>query len=137
MSGTRTLGDSVAATYDAGYDDPGVEAAQAELAAGFVVDPVERIEPEPPRELGAAGMRLIGDLDRRRPEHQLGAGREVVLRQVEVDVQLIAGECPAVGILGDEGDEREFITLSCMSGWDDPSSVRLLPRMFHVSPTTP
>ena len=75
------------------------------LLPASVLTQSERVETEPLRELGAAGVRLVGDLDRCRAEHEPGAGREVVLRQVEVDVQLIAGERPPVGILGDEGDD--------------------------------
>ena len=33
--------------------------------------------------------------------------------------------------------KREFMILSCMSAWAEPSAVRELPRVFQLSPTNP
>ena len=67
----------------------------------------ERSASSPKRALNLwqPGVRLVGDLDDRRPERQARARREVGLAQVEVEVELVAGQRPAVtvGRAGQQG----------------------------------
>ena len=43
-------------------------------------------------------MGLVGDLDDGRAEGEAGAGRRLLDAQVEVDVELVAGQGPPVGV---------------------------------------
>ena len=61
---------------------------------------------EPFGELGTAVVRLVGDLDDRGAEVELGARREVGAGQVEVDEELIAGLRPTVAIVTGEQRDR-------------------------------
>src|ERR671912_1730330 len=68
--------DHVTGPDDAGLDDPGVEAAQPQLLARRAVDEARRVVAVAGDELGAAVVRLGGDLDdgpagARLPERQL------------------------------------------------------------------
>ena len=56
------------------------------------VDEAQRLLAEAGGELGAAGVRLLGDLDDGVADGEARAGRQVVGAEVEVDVQLVAGE---------------------------------------------
>src|SRR5689334_25160588 len=91
--------DGVAAPDDAGSHDPRVEAAQPQLAAAVGVDEVERLLAEASEELLAPGVRLGGHLDDGvGADAQPRAGGQVGVRQVEVDVQLVARKSLLVGV---------------------------------------
>jgi len=96
------LADRVSGTDGSGHRDPGIQAAQPQLAADPGVDEPQGVRAEPGGELGAAEMRLRGDLDDRRAHRQPGAGRQVGRAQVEIDVELIPGQHAPAGLLGDE-----------------------------------
>ena len=83
-------------------DHSRVEAAQAELATGRGVHEAKGVAPEARRELVAAAVGLIGHLDHGGADPQPRAGRKVGRAEVEVDVQLVAGEGPALGRPGHE-----------------------------------
>lgn len=59
-------------------------------------------ETEPLGELGTTGVGLIGDLDDRRADGKPGPGRQPGLAEVEIDVELIAGEGPPGAVAGHE-----------------------------------
>ena len=71
--------------------------------AGVGVHEAEGFEAEAGGELGAAPVGLVGDLDDGGAEGEAGAGRQVVGAQVEVDVELVAGQGPPVGVDRDQG----------------------------------
>ena len=73
---------------------------------GFVLTKRCASLPEARHELDAAGVRLRRHLDHGRAECESRAGRQVLLRDVEIDVELIAGESPALAVArGDEVDD--------------------------------
>src|SRR5262249_29175888 len=82
--------------HAAGDHDPRVDAAQVELAARGRVHEPQRVASEALRELGAAGVRFGRDLDDRGAERKPRAGRQVLTAEVEIDVELVAGESPTV-----------------------------------------
>ena len=82
-----------------GVDDLGVEAAEAQLLADADVDEAQRLLAEAGGELGAAGVRLVGDLDHGVADGEAGASRQVVGADVEVDVELVAGQGPDVVVV--------------------------------------
>ena len=86
----------------AGGDDPGIQAAQPQLAADPGVDEPQRIGTEPAGELGAAEVRLVRNLDDRRAQGKQGSRRQVGRAQVEIDVELITGQHAPVKAPGDE-----------------------------------
>jgi len=94
------LGDRVAGADHAGLDHRGVDAAQVQGVALLGVDEPQCLEPEPGHELLAPPVREVADLDHRRADRQPGAGRQVLAADVEVDVELVAGERPAVAGAG-------------------------------------
>ena len=104
---------AVLAVDGAGFHDPGIDAPQVEAAADLGVDEAQGIRAEPARELGAAGVGLVGDLDDRPADRQAGPWREVRAGQVQVDDQLVAGQGTSVG--ADEASSRELTRLNCMS----------------------
>ena len=57
-------------------------------------------------ELDAAVVGRGRHLDHGRPQREPGAGGEVRLRDVEVDVELVAGERPAVPVAGRDEVDR-------------------------------
>jgi cation diffusion facilitator family transporter len=96
------LADHVPAADGSGHDDPGVQAAEPQSAAHGRVDKAQGVEAEPGGELGAAPVRLVGNLDNRRAQGQPGAGLQVSGAEIEVDVELIAGQLAPGRVLGDE-----------------------------------
>ena len=84
--------DAVADAEDAAAQDTRVDAAQSQRTALRRGRQAQRIDAEPRRELRAAGMRRRRHLERRLPEVEHGARGEVVDAEVEIDVDLVAGE---------------------------------------------
>src|SRR5438105_3645911 len=94
------LADRVPDANVARHNDLGVGAAQPQLAADRRVDEPQGVVPESRRELLAAEVRLGGDLDDRGAQLDTRSRWQVGLAQVEVDVELIAGELPPVRLHG-------------------------------------
>src|SRR5919204_1940690 len=92
------LADLVSDAHRSAGHDPGVDAAQVELLAGVRVDELQRIDAEPPCELAAASMPLVGHLDYGAPQLETRAGGQVVAAQVQVDVQLVPGTRPPLPV---------------------------------------
>ena len=100
------LDDRVAAADCTRLDDLGVDPAQPQLFARADVHEPQRHRTEPGRELRAAGVGLVGDLDDGRADRQPRAGGQVLMAEIEVDMQLITGEGPiVVGVAGDEAGQ--------------------------------
>ncbi len=76
--------------------DAGVDAAQPELAARGLVHELERLGAEAGAELRAPGVRFWRHLDDGVADRELRSGWKVVDAEVEVDVELVAGERPAI-----------------------------------------
>ena len=130
--------DRVARADRAGDDHLGVDAAEVQALAGVGVDEAHGVEAEALGELGAAAVRDGGDLDDGLADAQPGAGRQLVGAEVEVDVELVAGERPrARASPATSAAARAFMTFNCISGCADRSAVRVLGRSRHVSPTSP
>ena len=93
MSPTRTVPPVTIRTYIAAHP-----ARPARRGA----DPAQRIGPEPGAELRAAGVRQVRDLEHGVPHRQPRAGGQVLLGEIQVQVELVAGEGPArpVGLDG-------------------------------------
>jgi hypothetical protein len=70
----------------------------------FRVDEAGRLEPEPFGELAAAVVRHRGNLEDRQGDREACAGRQVVGAEVEIDVEVVAGERPAGLVLRDQRD---------------------------------
>src|SRR5712691_5439864 len=87
----RAFADRVAGTDGSRDDDPGVHAAQPQLAADPGVDEPPRVAAESGGELGAAQVWLVSNLDDRRAQGKPGAGRQVSRAEVEIGVELITG----------------------------------------------
>src|SRR5438309_8381671 len=98
----RQLPGGIALADDARDDDPGVGAAQAQLAADWRAGEGERVLAEPRHELLAARMGLRRELDHRRPQLDAGPGRQVVEADVQVEVELVARLLPAIRRNGEE-----------------------------------
>ena len=81
-----------------GLNDPRVDPAQVERATLGRVDEHERLEPEAGAELLAARVRLVRHLEHRRPDRELRARREVLAAQIEIDVELVTRERPALPV---------------------------------------
>lgn len=86
-------------------NDAGVDAAEAEGLAGWGADEAKGIVAEALGELGAAGVGFGGDFEHGVTDGKLSTRREVVLAEVDVDDELVAGEGPVVLGLGKQGDE--------------------------------
>ena len=99
---SRLLDHRVAGSNGAGLDDLGVDASEVETVVLVAVHEAVGLEAEPTGELRAAGVWLIGDLDHGTADRQLGAGRHVLGRDVEVDVELVTREGPPILGLGHE-----------------------------------
>ena len=87
--------DPVAGVDGAGLDNTGVDAAEVERSAFGGVHPAGGVVAEAGGELGAAGVRARGDLEEGVADRERVPGREVREAEVEVDVELVAGERPA------------------------------------------
>src|SRR5689334_17416497 len=86
----------------AATDHAGVDAAQAQGAAGWRVHELHRVHTEALDELSAPGVRLGGDLQDRRPDLEPRAGRNVVATQVQIEKQLVPRERPSRRVLRDQ-----------------------------------
>lgn len=95
----------VAEADGAGSDDAGVDAAEAEGLAGWGTDEAEGLMAEALGEFGAAGVGFVGDFEHGVADGETGARGQVLLAQVDVDDELIAGEGPAVFGLSEQSDE--------------------------------
>src|SRR6188472_234589 len=108
-SGTRSFAsdpaNGVAGADDAGRDDARVHPAQAELPVRLRIDEPRRIRAEASRELRAASVGNVRDLEYRGTDLDARARRQVFDADVEVDVQLVARERPALATSGDEVDD--------------------------------
>ena len=99
---SRDLCHDVTGTNPPGLNDARVDAAQRQRAPARAVDELHGVGAETFDELTAARVRLRGDLDDRRAHRQLRARRQVLSAQIEIDVELVAGERPAIRSLGDQ-----------------------------------
>ena len=98
-------GDELVAGADrARHHHLGVDPTEVEPPALGRVDEAHRLDAEAGDELGAPGVRDLGDLDDGVADLQPRARRQLLRAEVEVDVELVAGERPAVTGAGDEGD---------------------------------
>ncbi len=96
--------DGVALLDGAFLDDSRVDPAQVEGTTGRRVHEARRIAAEALEELRAARVGLFGHLDDGSTDAQARAGRQVVGREVDVDVELVAGFGPARPVTGEQGD---------------------------------
>src|SRR6185295_18617251 len=80
-------------------DHTGVHPSEPERTPFGRADQSECINAEPGRELRAAGVRLPAHLEHRVPDRETGAGREVLGGEIEVDVELVARERPAINLI--------------------------------------
>ncbi len=94
----------VAWAHGAGRDDPRVHPAKTKVPVRLPVDELRRAGPEARGELRAPGVGQVGHLEDRRPRLQPRARWQVLVAQVEIDVQLVPGERPAIAMTGDEVD---------------------------------
>ena len=117
--------------------DPRVHASHPQIPAHGRVDPAQRVAPEARTELGTSSVGLLADLKQRRTDRKATARRQRVDAQVEVHVELIARERPAVRVLFDRTQDPRADSVTWLSGLACPSGVRLLPRSNQLSPTTP
>jgi len=92
------LADLVPLADRAGDHHLGIEAPQPQLASDRRVDEPQGVGAEAGTELGAARVGDLGDLDDGAAQRQAGAGGQVSVTQVEVEVQLVARQRTAVGI---------------------------------------
>ena len=77
------------------------------------VDPAQRVAPEARAELGTSSVRLLADLEQRRTDRKTTARWQCLDAQVEVHVELVARERPAVRVLLDgaqdpRADQRDL-----------------------------
>src|SRR5215472_16023389 len=100
------LADPVAGTDGAGGEDPGVQAAQPQPAAGPGIEETQRLLAEPGGELGAAQVRLL-------------AGRLAGLRSRSTKSWSPAS-WRRPGSWATSSSARTLITVSCMPGCADP-----------------
>ena len=88
-----------------GTATPRHHAAEVELAPERRQDELRRVVAEPSSELRAAGVGDRGDLDDRGTELEPRAGRQVRGAEVEVEVELVAGERAPFGVDGHQRGE--------------------------------
>src|SRR5262249_4552129 len=87
-------------------DDARVEPSQPQRPTLGRVDELQRVDAEPARELGAAGVRQCAHLDHGGADPQSRARRQVGGTDIEVDVELVAGGPPALAVLAAGHDRR-------------------------------
>jgi hypothetical protein len=90
------LADGVTSSDDASPHNPGVDAAQVKGMTRPGVHEPQRIEPVSRRELFASAVRRAADLEDCRSELDPRPGRHVFGAQIEIEVELVAGEWPPV-----------------------------------------
>ena len=79
---------------------------ESQLPADAEVHEAQGGRAEAGGELRTARVRLVGDLDDGAADRQAGPGREVLFAEVEIDVELVAGEGAVVlGAAGDQSRE--------------------------------
>ena len=101
------LGDWIADFYLTVLDDVGVDAAASLARAFFGGGPFARMAAETAGELGAAGMGQRRYLHHHVAELDARARRQVVLRDVEIDEELVASFSPARFVASEQlGDAR-------------------------------
>src|SRR4029077_7995689 len=88
------LPNSVSDANSPALNDPRVDPAKVHGDAFRRVGEHARCLAKPRREFLAAEMRLIADLDHGGTDRQLRPGRDVLGAEVEIDVELVAGESP-------------------------------------------
>src|SRR6266545_3418100 len=98
----RELANRVASPDRPALDDLCIDAAQVERDALWRVDELPRLCAVAFGELPAAEVREIGHFDNRGADLHSGSGWEVLGAQIEVDVELIAGERPALVVARDQ-----------------------------------
>ena len=98
---SRADRDRIAHADGSALRDPGVHAPQTQPAALGAVHEPQRVRSESSRELGAAGVGLLRHLDLGVADDEPRAGRQVFDADVEVRVDLIAGERPSRDVTGD------------------------------------
>jgi len=104
--GTGSLhGHRVAPADGSRHHHPGTDPSEVHGLADLGLEEVECVQAEPPRELGAAGVGLVGHLDNRPTDPDPRPGRKVVGPEGEVHGQLVPGQRHAFGITGDEGEK--------------------------------
>ena len=113
-----------------------VDAAQVQAPAFLRVDEFGRVDAEPLRKLSTPCVRLRRHLDNRRSERQPRAGGKILVGEIEIDIQLIAGERPSIVRLRDERNRPRIHDVDLHLGIGERSRLRLL-RLLHVSPTRP
>src|SRR5262245_3005779 len=94
LSCLKNLPDGIPDANPPGGHDPGVQPAETQAFAGRRIHESHRVGPEALDEFSAAGMGLISDLDYRGAQRQSRARGKVLLAQIQIDEQLIAGERP-------------------------------------------
>ena len=120
-----------------GLDDARIDAAKVQLASKRRVDELHCIQPEAVDELPAARVWLTRHFEQRCPNGQSRSRRQVRRAQVQVEVQLIAGERPTLPVLGHERNEACVDDVDLHVGVRRLSGVRELGRRFQLSPTSP
>src|SRR6266581_253244 len=104
LTGLRTVyaglnsSNGIAGPDRAALHDASVETAHPMRPADRGVDPAQGLATESRAELGAACVRRLADLDDGRPDRQPAAGGQRLQAQVEIDVELIAGQRPALAV---------------------------------------
>src|SRR6266480_1814600 len=92
----RYLPDLVPDSYGPSDDDRAAETPQSQRPANLGVDEARGVPAEARLVLPAPDVGFCADLDDRRADGQPGAGGEVLVAQVEVHVELVAAEGPAL-----------------------------------------
>src|SRR5258708_27789892 len=97
----RQLPDRVARAHDARDHHLAVGSSQPELAPDRRVDEPQRIVAETGRELCAARVRLLAELDHGRTDLNPAAGGQVREADVEIHIELVAREGPTLAFARD------------------------------------
>lgn len=100
----REFADGVTEAEGSGLNDAGVEAAEAEVHPNFGIHEGKGVRAEARFEFRAAGVRIGGDFEDNVADLELRAWREVVGAEIEIDIELVAGDGPGVAGTGYGGD---------------------------------
>jgi hypothetical protein len=96
---------AISTADDARLDDSRVNAAQAQSLSLGRRDELQGIHAEARGEFPAAGMRQAGRFEHGAADRQLRAGRQVLLAQVEIDVELVARQRPEFPFACEQADQ--------------------------------
>src|SRR5580700_2702503 len=112
------LDGQIAHSHCSGHHDARVHPAQPEPAADPGVDKPDRLGPEALDELRAAGVRRLADPQHGVTHREQAPCREVVHAQVQIEVELISGQCHPLGPSGDQFgqpgvDHRHLLVRVC------------------------